>query len=723
MENNTLKNNTPELLAPAGNMECLKAAVAMGANAVYLSGKEFGARHYAANFDYDELTEAVRYCHKRNVKVHVTVNTIVGDKEMKKLSDYLLFLDEIGVDALIIQDLGVLSLAQSLGLSADFHASTQMTVHNLSGAVAAKELGFDRVVLSRELSQKEIKYISENCGIETEIFIHGAMCMSYSGQCLMSSMLGGRSGNRGRCAQPCRQLYKSADGSEKFVLSLKDMSLLNKAENILSCGASSLKIEGRMKGSAYVACVVKTYADCLRENRKPTKTELDNINRIFYRGGQSSGYFDGDIGTQMFAFQKPDNPYKSGSEEIASDVLSLAQKRADSFKIKLSANIDITVGEKMKLTVTTEDGRFSKTVESESLVAMAATRPVSEDAVAKQLSKTGGSDFVFKNIKINIKDKNAYVSVKELNELRRHALSIIEQEILSAAMPKNRKSKKADEICVCENDIKPQKANSRFSASVLNKSQYDALIEFEKENAQKFDFFFVPLSVISHAADDFSEDKHRVVISLPAVIHDSELKKYEPVLLSLKDKGYENIRIHNVSGFCIGRGFNIFLSHRMNVSNSLAYQKCENIAASIMPSLEISIPQIRDIAKNKTMSMLEVLGYGHIPIMTTENCIVKNIDKAVCPCDKKERYLKDRLGTSFPIVHDGDSCRSVLLNSYPTFMADKVSELKSAGVDLIHLSFTIEKPEEIKRVCAAFFGLNKYRPENFTRMHYLKGII
>ena len=254
-----MKNNT-ELLVPAGNYACFLAAVESGADAVYLGGQNYGARKSAENFDNEQLKEAVRFAHLRGVRVHITVNTIMLDKEEKELKKYLLFLDEIGVDAIIVQDFMVLNIAKSINPFFDIHASTQMTIHSLSGALAAKKLGFDRVVLSRELSFEEIKEIAEKSDIEIEIFVHGAMCMSYSGQCLMSSVLGGRSGNRGMCAQPCRQLYGSNQADEKFyALSLKDMSLIDSLSKIKSSKIASLKIEGRMKGENYVRTVCGIY--------------------------------------------------------------------------------------------------------------------------------------------------------------------------------------------------------------------------------------------------------------------------------------------------------------------------------------------------------------------------------------------------------------------------------------------------------------------------------
>lgn len=713
-------NNRPELLAPAGNMECLISAVVMGADAVYLSGKEFGARSYADNFDDGELKAAVRYCHLRNVKVHITVNTIVGDKEIPALREYLLYLDEIGADALIIQDLGVLSLAKSLAVRPQLHASTQLTVHNLSGALSAAKLGFDRVVLARELSFDEIKYISENCSIETEIFVHGAMCMSYSGQCLMSSMLGGRSGNRGRCAQPCRQAYKYKSSAEKFCLSLKDMSLADRLDKVALCGAASLKIEGRMKGSAYVGCVVKTYADCLREKRKPTKNEIERMNRVFYRGGQSAGYFDGAVGTEMFAFNKPDNPYKSGSNEVAKEIAAEVSGRLNKYKIKLSCDIEIRVGSKISMKIH-GDG-ISADIEGDTVIESASSKPISEEMVVGQLRKTGGSIFEFENINLKIYDEHdkPFVSLRELNEVRRRAVKTAEEIILKNAFPKN----KIKQDNQSDKSVEAANIKKGFTVSVSSIEQYRAVIEFEKENSVEFVYIYVPQYILISCTEEFLKDSGRIVIEPPIILKDKEYIKNFEELKKLKELGFKSLQVHNIAGFNNDLGFELIASHRLNITNGLAVSECVRSGiTALMLSLELSIPQIRDITKNLCGASVEVLAYGYIPLMTTENCIAKNLDKSICPCGGEVKYMTDRLGKRFPVMRDGNSCRSILLNSCPVFMADKISDIKNIGVNLINLKFSVEQPKTVKLICEAYFGFNDYKPDDYTRMHYYKGII
>lgn len=703
-------NNKPELLAPAGNMECLKTAADMGADAVYLSGKSFGARSFADNFSREEILQAIEYCHLRGVKVHVTVNTLIGDRELSDVRDTLLFLSDAGADAVIIQDLGVLRLARSLGIRPQLHASTQLTVHSLDGALSAARLGFDRVVLARELDSGSIKHISANCGIETEVFIHGAMCMSYSGQCLMSSMLGGRSGNRGSCAQPCRQLYSCTQGSggARFALSLKDMSLAERIPELLECGVASFKIEGRMKGSAYVGCTAKIYSDCIRDGRVPTAEEKERLKRVFYRGEQSSGYFDGKLGPNMFTFEKKENPYESGSEKIAAEIGSEAERRGKEFGIPLKGRIYLAEGEKIRFSVS--GGGESADVESESAAETAKSRAADRESVLSRLRKTGGSGFEFTELDAEIKGR-PFVAVSELNDIRRRAIEAVKGKILQRRMP----------LCGQRSSgygrtVKPVSGQG-MTATVCTAEQYRAICEFERESGKRFAYIYIPAHVLLGEPDEFCGDG-RLIAELPAVYKDDMRGKLER--LSKINAG--GLRIHNISGFEYGEyGFDLFGSWRLNVTNFEAARECaESGICALMPSIELSLPQLRDIIKASVLP-IELMAYGRAPLMVTENCIPRNF--GACPCGGETRQITDRLGIEFPIVRDGNSCRSVLLNSRPLFMADKLGDLRKLGAQLINLHFTVETSEEIKLICGAYLGINNYRIEQYTRMHYYKGII
>ncbi len=682
----------------------------MGADAVYLAGKSFGARSYADNFDSEALRECVRYAHLRGVKVYAAVNTLVGDRELDRLREYLKFLDEIRIDALIVQDLAVLAAARELKIRPRLHASTQMTVHNLAGAKAAAELGFTRVVLARELSFDEIKYISENCGIEVEIFIHGAMCMSYSGQCLMSSVLGGRSGNRGRCAQPCRQLYRTG-GTERFALSLKDMSLIEKVHELCQSGAASLKIEGRMKGAAYVAAAVKTYRTCLDEMRKPHADELDALNRIFYRGGLTSGYFDGKIGTNMFAFDKPDNPYKEGAEEIEKRLLDEVRSRESSFKIPLRARLEFSVGKPMRLSVETSDGKFHVSLEGSAPEA-AKTKPLQNERIIKQLSKTGQSVFEFEEINIEA-DGNGYTSVSELNKLRRSVLEAVEQEI-------------TDGFCEppvvyapLKRGIAREAPNRGFTARVANTEQYRALLEFEMSGGFKFELIGVPIDLLCGDTEAYLPERQRIIIEPAAIMHDKQYGEYLLRLERLKSFGFSRLRAENISELGKSSEFNLCGGARLNVTNRKSAGLLADILglSSVMLSPELNLAQAREISSE---ICAEVNVYGYQPVMITENCVIRNIKN--CPCGGKTEYLTDRLGKKFPIIRDGNSCRTILLNSCPTFMCDRTAELYSAGIRLLCLNFTIETGDEVKKICGSCIG-GDYRPREFTRLHFNKGAI
>ncbi len=710
--NNLSDKSAPELLAPAGNYECFRAALAMGADAVYLAGKNFGARSYAGNFERGEIESCVRYAHLRGSKVYAAVNTLAGNREIPELIDFLKFLQSARVDGVIVQDPAIPELARRHDIALRLHASTQMTVHNLSGAKVAAELGFSRVVLARELSFDEIKYISENSGIETEIFVHGAMCMSYSGQCLMSSALGGRSGNRGRCAQPCRQPYRT-DRGEEFVLSLKDMALINEIDKLITCGATSLKIEGRMKGAAYVASVVETYRCCLDEKRKPTKNELDRLNRVFYRGGLSSGYFDGKTGPKMFAFRKPDNPYAESARETEKSVLERAAQNENNFKIPLRAELDFNIGAQIWLKVKTESGAAAN-VESDYVVQEAKTRPTDTNKLINQLSKTGGSVFEFGDIRIQ--NDGGFAPLSELNALRRRALEDIKTDIL----------KRYDEAHFSEIMLPPLSEGisvplkkSGITADVYNFEQFGALLEFERENGKELAYIGVPIDELCEDPAPYESETERIIILPRNIMQKDEYENYEKQLKRLKSLGFSKLRVENISELLRRGGFEMFGGRRLNITNSLSAELIRKAAGlcSVFLSPELNLAQIREIAAELPC---EIGIYGYQPLMLTENCITKNLGR--CPCGDRTNYLTDRFGKKFPIIRDGKSCRTVLLNTCPTFMCDKMSEVKKSGAALLNLSFTIEDGNAVKKICAACFG-GDHRPREFTRLHYYKGAI
>lgn len=681
-----------ELLAPAGTFECILAAVNSGADAVYFAGQSFGARSYAGNLTDDEICKAADFCHIRGAKCYVTVNTLVYDREYKELEKFIKVITKAGVDAAIIQDLGVLGLIREMSPDIELHGSTQMTVHSADGVKALEKMGVSRVVLSRELSGEEIRNIIKNTSAEAEVFVHGAMCMSYSGQCLFSSVIGGRSGNRGKCAQPCRLLYSSG-GEAKYYLSLKDMSLAEHIIELKKDGVTSLKIEGRMKGEAYVRNVVSTYRRLIDEDRLPSKEEVESLNRIFFRGGLTDGYYIGDKGPRMFAFDKPDNPYLKNVEN---------NEKPQEKQIPVSISAVFEEGEKPHITISGA-GHTAEAFGDEE-VQTAAKRPATKDGIITQLVKTGGTAFRAEDIEVAL-SQNAFVHVSVINELRRKGIAALEEKILN-----KHRDKRLDEI----KEIKKTNRKGRgiYTCSVLDIEQYRTVREFG------FEHIYIPLSVVEKYKDELSQNAERIVISLPVIIREPMRHQYRERLLRLKDAGFSKAEIMTIDALEIAEGFDVFGGYRMNITNSRALCEAASMGIEYLClSAEMNLPQVRDIEKNiKT----EIIAYGKLPLMITENCILKNMKK--CPCNGRGE-MTDRTGATFPIVKDGDICRSVVLNSVPLYMGDRVEDLKNTGADYLRLMFTTEDKNECKEICVLYQKGGQAPGFEYTRLHYLKGAL
>ena len=679
-----------ELLAPAGTYECVVAAVNSGADAVYLAGKSFGARSFAGNLSDEEIFKACDFCHLRGVKVYITVNTLIFDREFAELEAFIRTITKAGADAVIVQDLGVLSLVKEISPDMEIHASTQLTVHSSDGVSELYRLGAERVVLARELSFDEIADIISDTKAEAEVFVHGAMCMSYSGQCLMSSVIGGRSGNRGKCAQPCRLSYVGKDGKEAFYMSLKDMSYAEHIDKLRKIGVSSLKIEGRMKGADYVSTVVSVYRKLIDKTAKPTKEDIDRLNSVFFRGGLTDGYFTGKKGVNMFAFDKPDNPYAKNSNKPA-PVLNR--------QINAEISARFKVGELPEAEMTA----FGATVKvkGENIVSEAKTKPADKQLIEDKMSKTGGTAFLTTVNKIEL-SQNAFVSVAEINALRRQAVEKLESVIVEKY--KNKRLNKSNSDFRAEKEYK----GSRYTCFVSNLSQYASVFEFD------FEYIFIPIDVVKNNCDFLKQDLKRIVLSLPVILRNEDREHYSRMLKSLKNAGFNKAEISTLDAKELCEGFEIFSNHRLNLTNVRAC-KAANID-NICLSAELSLARIRDISRYVNC---EIAVYGRIPIMITENCIIKNING--CPC-RGYGKITDRTGREFPIVKDGNMCRSVVLNSYPLYMADKADDLKAVKADRLRLIFTTETPDECVRIVNEYINGSKKFLKEFTRLHMYKAI-
>ena len=692
--------NRIELLAPAGNFECLVAAVQSGADAVYLSGKSFGARSFADNFDRDELEKTVDYCHLRGVRVYVTVNTLTKDNEMAHMRDYLLFLNRAGVDAIIVQDIGVVNLSKRIVPKLPVHASTQMTVYNTEGVKFLEKMGINRVVLAREVSLENIKSISDETNAELEVFGHGALCMCYSGQCLMSSIIGGRSGNRGKCAQPCRLPYSVGESDKKaYYLSLKDLSSLHLLEKMQDAGVKSLKIEGRMKGPAYVAAVVGMYRKYLDNPAPVSKEDIELLDIIFNRGGLTDGYLTGKTGPDMFAIDKPDNPYRMGSDKLTKEIL--ADIKSENRKLELKGECSIKCGEAPCFKV--KCGEVAVEYIGEDIIEKAVKNSLTKEFVKTQLTKTGGTPFEFENIEISV-DEGVFMTASALNNLRRNALAVFEEAYINSF--KNRISKPD----ISEKTKVRNCSDCGFSCQVTNIDQFNVV------KGYNFTHIYVPIHIIEENLDEISKVKDKVILSLPEIIHENEFNSMVERAKNLLEKGFLGVCVNNIGLIDAFKNYKIFGGFRLNIFNSEALEFYSNMQL-VEVSPELNFAGISQM--DKTVP-IQVMAYGRLPLMICENCVIKNAKK--CPCNGVQ-YIKDRMGMKFPVIKDGNACRSIILNCKKTFMGFDMDKLYKTGAEFFRLYFTDESVEECKKVCETFLNGGDYRPEDFTNGHFIKGVL
>lgn len=680
-----------ELLAPAGSKEAVIAAVQSGADAVYIGGKQFSARRSAENFSNEDIEWAVKYCHLRGVDVHVAANILVKPGEVDDFTEYIGFLNDSGVDAVIIQDIGMAKLVKKIYPDLPVHASTQMTASSLAAVKYFEEAGFSRVVLARELSLNQIKYICDNSGIEIEVFVHGAICMSYSGQCLMSSIIGARSGNRGMCAQPCRLPYKLLKNNkqlkEGYLLSPKDMCLANHLKDLQKCGVASLKIEGRLKRPEYVAAVAGVYRKYIDTPQKVSGEDMNMLKDVFSRSGFTDGYFKGNIGKDMMSYEIPGNTSANNySKEITESFKGEHRKRAVKIECKMCKD--------KKLYIKITDGKHTVETESENLVQKALNKPVDRNRLHEQLSKLGDSVFYAEDIKI-VMDEDANIPIKEINAARRNAVEALEEEILK---PEPRRRLKIERLNIKKEQVKP-----KLTAQVFNKEQLEAC---EDEGIKTI---YIPPELIPFAK---REDISYVAV-LPEIC-DDDVKYDIP-----KNFG---VLISNVGQEVIYKDYKKYGNTRLNVFNSYSVKAFEGYEALTL-SCELNLKEIGRIGGNVP---LEVVAYGKIPLMIMKNCPVKAITGK---CAKNGGFLlRDRKNEEFKMVCDG-SCHSVLLNSKNIYMADKIKDIVSAGITGIRLNFYDESREQIKNTIEqykkALSGKTVETPaeNSFTRAHFYRGVL
>ena len=692
-----------ELLAPAGSMEALRAAVCNGADAVYLGADTFNARMNARNFSAADLQEAVVYCHVRGVKVHLTLNTLVLDREMPRAAELIRLAASCGVDAFIVQDLGVVSLCRQLAPDVPIHASTQMSIHSLEGVMEAAALGCSRVVLARELPAEEIAHICKKSPVEIEVFVHGALCMCYSGQCYLSSVIGRRSANRGQCAQPCRLPYGYGRfESTRYPLSLKDNCLVGELDELRRMGVASIKIEGRMKRPEYVAIVTRAYRTVLNGG-KLMPSDLQELETAFSRQGFTDGYFRGQTGSDMFGRRQ--------EGEDTADLFASARatyEQGEPQRIGVRFYAMIRRGEPAQLAVEDPDGNLCRT--RGPVPEQAVYRSLTPQDLEQQLKKTGGTPYLCTAVRSSL-DPDLMLPASAINAMRRDVIAELTAKRGRAAPARLNaydEPPRYDGIA----------GEPQLTIAVRTAGQITSRMLSMKPTV-----LYVPLSELAEHPDlpQRVSVETQLAAILPRVIWSGELAPVARQLRTVYEMGVRQVLAGNLGQLHIARaaGFAVRGDFGLNIVNSRAmrYLREQGLDSQLL-SFELTLPQIRDISKAVPA---ELLIYGRLPLMLMENCVMKN-RTGICACQTGTVRLVDRVGEEFPIVKDPGTCRNVLLNGKKLYLLDKKDALRGMGLWALRLQFTTENPGEIDKVLMDYQGRAVFDAGSYTRGLYSRGV-
>ena len=704
-----MRNKDFELLAPAGSLEIFKGVIESGADAVYVGGSMFGARAYANNFTEEELLEAIDFAHLRGVKVYLTVNTLIKNSEFSKLYDYLLPYYKRGLDAVIVQDIGVVKAIHEYFPSMEIHTSTQMTVTGADGVRFLSQFGVTRVVMAREVSLAEMKRIHEETGMELEAFVHGALCYSYSGQCLFSSILGGRSGNRGRCAQPCRLPYTVEGKKDEYILSLKDMCGIKALDKLHDAGVYSLKIEGRMKQLEYACGVVKYYRSYIDSKKPVSDADYDRIKALGNRCGFTDRYYFDHNGSDMVTYVKPNF------------VSNAAEPSPEKRKLSIEGELVLREGEPGSLTVKRGDVTYKASIEP---VSAALKAPLDKKAAIDRINKTGDTDFEFSHIKAQI-GENVFVPNGALNKLRRDAISGLCDKLLKKYYRNDERYTDMSRLTVLpEHVVKSDAAHDEAInvyttiCSCMTRAQLDTLISYECFDVFYLDFdMYDRKTLIQQFADDvksLTKRNKKVYLMLPTIFRADSSDYFVSIAKELDKVSFEGFVVKNYEELYLTEnlftGKKVILDHNMytfnDVSKSAFFE--HGVSGDTVP-LELNSREI--MHRNNIGSQMIV--YGYYPLMTTANCVHKNTKG----CDKKQKliYLKDRYNKSFAVCNNCKECYNTIYNSLPTMLTKNISKLKEAGIRSFRYSFTIETPKQIKAVMDD-------KVAEYTNGHYKRGV-
>lgn len=781
-----------ELLSPVGDFECLVAAVQNGANAVYFGANKFNARINGTNFSNDDIKKAIEYAKLRNVKTYLTLNTLIKNNEFDESVSLIKYAYECGIDAIIMQDLGLAKFAIKNFPDLEIHASTQMTAHNVEGVKKLKDLGFKRVVLSRELNLKEIKDIYDKTGMDLEMFIHGALCISYSGQCLMSSIIGQRSGNRGKCAGTCRLPYELINKEENkivdkgYLLSSKDVCTLDIIPELINSGAMSFKIEGRMKTPEYVGVVTSIYRKYIDLSLSEEKYVVDEEDRkklmqVFNRGGFSTGYINGKLGKNMMYTKRPNhmgvflgkvmsyNPnrgyvkikledgfdlgdsirinesscktselmknnnniktgtvgdvvtlgrikgkinvgdfvYKTVSLKLENQIKQIYSK--ENVKRKVFCKVDAEIGKPIKLGMLDMQTKKSFHVTGD-IVETAQKVGTEAKRLEEQIRKTGGTIFEIHNMQINLA-QNAFISIKEVNELRRKALEGLEEKLRNLI---GREEKKV-EIEEIKFEEKQEKAKVALLINLINEN-------YNYKNLNKVDRIYIPISEIILTKN---QEKIKEIVSIadtyvymPNIIRDEHkniiYKKIDELIQNYKIKGFVVSNISQIEEF---KKYNLEMlgNYTLNVFNNRTAEELRNLGLrTVTISPEINEEEIKTL---KTNLNKELIVYGRSPLMTSEYCSIGTFKNCSGMCTKGKYVLKDRMNFEFPIYTNRINCNTTIYNSKITSIMWEKLQVDSIRIDVLE-----ENIDEINRIIDIHKRNKRLEGQNYTNGNLKKEI-
>ena len=691
-----------ELLSPAGSPEAVIAAVQNGADAIYMGLGNFNARRGAKNFTDEEFERSMRYCRIRGCKVYVTLNTLVNDREIAQAVESARLASQLGADGIIIQDLGLAYAIRQALPDIPLHASTQMSIHNLAGVEAAAEMGMTRAVLARELSLEQIKFITQHASIETEVFVHGALCFCQSGQCYMSALIGRRSGNRGMCAQPCRMQYSLGGRMDDYPMSLKDNCLVDRLRELEDAGVACLKIEGRMKRPEYTAIVTKIYSKALKEHRQPSDEEMETLEKAFSRQGFTQGYFNGDKKDMFGRREEPDKDTEK--------LFTLARKGYSEGELRRVPVHFYTVAEKgMPVKAIAFDDDGNRAAAMGGVPEKARGQGLTATYITEQMFKTGGTPYNCVENRAQA-DPGLYLPASEINDLRRRLVSELSEQ---RAKPPRRRVGKLPE----KPKGKLPTGDPAMIFQVLTEEQLSPELA-----ALKPQYLYVPLTLMTEKLDllrPFAEQGTIPVAVLPRVIADNEAAAVYDMLSRMFDQGVNEALVGNLGHAMLAKkaGMKLRGDFGLNMFNALSMEVIRQAGfISATASFELRLSQIRDMIKPLDT---ELIIYGRIPLMVSDQCIIRH-SAGRCNCQTPGQ-MADRMGSVFPVVKEF-GCRNVIYNAHKLYLADKAEDVYAAGAWGLRMMFTTEGMRECVEVAKGYMGLSDYKPNVLTRGLYYRGV-